>query len=398
MSGAPAETLTWIESYDEVREAFTHPAMLQASYDAAKETVFADALVTLDGPRHVQRRRAELALVRPAMLALFERQLLPATARRLLAGYAADGRADLVEILRIVTTSMAAELIGLADCDSVSQLDRLDQLTRKMHAAATIEWSLGDRARIQEEAAAARDQYRAAFFLPSLARRRQAGAAPAQGRTDLLAILLAHRAVEALDEDQMMRETIHYVLATAHTSANSVVWAMHDLWHWLAAHPDDAARRDDGAFLQRCAHETLRLRPPTGFQKRVAAEDCVLSTGRRIRQGERLGLNLITAGRDPKAYGEGADRYDPHRPAPEGAPPYGLAFGHGNHVCLGRRLATGAPDPVEGEGVLVALMKELLRLDCRPDAAHPPEAYTATMRSGFSRYPVQFAVRLGATS
>lgn len=387
-----AEALTWIEGFDEVREVFTHPAMLQASYDAAKETVFADVLVTLDGPEHLRRRRAELALVRPAMLSLFERRLLPETARRLLAAYAKAGEADLVEMLRIVTTSMAAELIGLDGCAEIEALDRLDRLTRRMHAAATIDWALGDRERIQTEAVEAREQYRREFFEPSLARHRATPADPAgvAGRIDLLAILLGHRELEGMDEDRMMRETIHYILATAHTSANSVVRAMHDLWTWLAAHPEDASRTGDGAFLQRCVHETLRLNPPTGFQKRVAAEDCVLKSGRAIRKGERIGLNLVTAGRDPKAYGPAAERYDPHRPAPDDAPAYGLAFGHGNHVCLGRRLATGAPDPAEGEGVLVALLRELLRLDCRPDPARPPEEYAATMRRAFSRYPVRF--------
>lgn len=394
--GAPAaENLTWVESYDEVREVFTHPAMLQASYDGAKETVFADVLVTLDGPEHVRRRRAELSLVRPAMLALFERQVLPAAARRLLAEYAMIGEADLVEILRIVTTSMAAELIGLDGCSTIPDLDRLDRLTRKMHAAATIEWSLGDRDRIQAEATEARDQYRAAFFEPSLARRKASGAdiESSAERIDLLTILLKHRDLEGMDEGKMLRETIHYILATAHTSANSVVYAFHDLWEWLADHPADAQRLQDAAFLQHCVHETLRLRPPTGFQKRVAAEDCTLKTGRVIRRGERIGLNLITAGRDPKVYGSMAEQYDPDRKVPDQAPPYGLAFGFGNHVCLGRRLSVGAPDPEEGEGVLVALLRELMRLDCRPDSARPHEEYTATLRRGFSRYPVRLGRR-----
>jgi len=389
---AIAEQLTWIESYDEVREVFTHPVMLQASYDAAKETVFADVLVTLDGPEHVRRRRAELELVRPAMVALFERRLLPEAARRLLGGYASTGSADLVEILRIVTTSMAAELIGLDGCEDIDALDLLDRLTRKMHAAATIEWSLGDRATIHAEATRAREQYRTAIFLPSLARRQAslAGSRAQPERIDLLTILLRHREPGDLDEGKMLRESIHYILATAHTSANSVVYAFDDLWTWLSAHPEDAKRAGGGAFLQRCVHETLRLRPPTGFQKRVATEDCVLKSGRLIRKGERLALNLMTAGRDPIAYGPEASRYDPHRPEAGPAPPYGLAFGHGNHVCLGRRLSTGAPDPADGEGVLVALMRELLRLDCRPDPARPPEENAGTLRRGFSGYPVRF--------
>ena len=60
--------ITWITAYAEVREVFKHPDMLQTSYDGAKDTIFADVLVTLDGERHDLRRKTETVLFRPQIV------------------------------------------------------------------------------------------------------------------------------------------------------------------------------------------------------------------------------------------------------------------------------------------------------------------------------------------
>ncbi len=404
-----SDDTTWLESYDEVCDAFAHPGLLQASYDSAKRTIFADVLVTLDGPEHVQRRRAELALVRPSMVALFEVKLVPDAARRLLTDFARPGEADLVEILRIVTTEMAADLIGLDDCKTVERLDRLERLTRKLHEEATMDWSLRDRDEIMRGAEAAREQYRNEFLQPSIDRRKAALAASAASTAsatgdadkdkplDLLSLLIRHRDLGDMNEAKMLRESIHFLLATGGTSANAVVHAFDDYWTWLADHPEDAARMRDPAFLQRCVHETLRLRPPTGFQRRTAGADCTLKSGRVLRAGERIGLNLITSSRDPKVYGPDADQYLPDRVVPRHVPRFGLAFGLGPHICLGKRMSTGAVDPADGAGVLVALFEVLLDLHCCPHPTRCPVEQPGTMRHQFRTYMVKFDKGSAAT-
>src|SRR5262249_32935790 len=70
---------------------------------------------------------------------------------------------------------------------------------------------------------------------------------------------------------------------------------------------------------------------------RVATEDCELD-GRRVRQGQLVGLILGAANRDPEHFPD-PDRLDLGRTQNEH-----LAFGRGVHFCLGAALARlGAP-------------------------------------------------------
>jgi cytochrome P450 len=390
--------VTWIESYAEAKEAFSHPALLQASYDRAKQTVFADVLVTLDGQEHLRRRRAEMALVRPDLVTRLETTLVPQAATRLIAEFAAVGEADLVDVLRVVTTEMAARVVGLDGTDSIAQLEELAGLVRRMHEGATVDWSSRTVAEIEEGVVTAREQYRERFFGPSCRRRKtlvadmtQGDGAKAERPTDLLTLLLVHAAMADMDEDTMLRESIHYLLATAQTAATVLVHAFNDIWIWLAAHPEDLERCGDPAFLQRCIHETLRRSPPTGWQLRVAAEDCTFATtGRAVQKGEVLALHLTSAGCDTAVYGEDADRFDPYRTLPPNAPSDGLAFSSGPHVCLGKRLATGGRDAAQAPGVLVAILDVLLALGARPHPTRGPGEHAGTHRHQYSGYPVIF--------
>jgi len=387
------EKITWLESYEEVRDAFSHPTLVQASYESAKKTVFANVLVTLDGPAHLQRRRTEMALVKPHMLSLLEQTTVPTAAKRILTQFAQQQEMDLVDALRIVTTAMACDIVGLDGCDSVEQINQLDRLTRKLHEGATIDWSVSSTADLASELKLAMEQYRNEFLLPSLNRRRSLISetpAPTAQHIDLLTILLSHTELLDMNDTKIMHESIHFLLATAHTSANAVVHAFDDYWTWLADHPEDQSRMSDPAFIQRCIHETLRLRPPTGFQKRIAPTDCALKSGRQFQAGEMIGLNLITASRDPKYYGATAAEYNPDRVTPEQVPRYGFAFGLGAHNCLGKRLSTGAQNPDNGAGVLVVLFTELLALHCCPHRSKPPLELPTTLRHQFSSYPTSF--------
>lgn len=188
----------------------------------------------------------------------------------------------------------------------------------------------------------------------------------------------------------MLRESIHFLVATSHTSSGAVIHAFDDLWHWLADHLQDTARLGDEAFLQSCIFETLRLKPPTGFMKRRASTEVVLKSGRCLHAGEEIGLNMVTAGRDPKAYGADAARYDPDRVVKPPVPRFGLAFGLGPHICIGKRLSTGAVDAAQGAGTLVALLRVLLEFHASPHPDKAPVEQAGTLRHQYRSYVVRF--------
>lgn len=381
--------VTWLRDYDEVRDAFSQPGLRQASYDGAKETLFANVLITLDGPPHLARRRAELALFRPELVSLFETSLIPASAAALIKTLARADEADLVDVARLLSTVMAARIVGLDDCDSVERLELLASQMAKLHEGVVIEWSTRPREQVLAEVTVARDRYREAFFAPSYERRIAEIDQPQHGN-DLIALLVRHRDREALDEANILRETIHFLVASAHTTATVIVHALNDLWVWLADHPHDAGRAADVDFIQRCVHETMRLWPPSAWQFRIAETAIALKSGRTIAPGETIGLHLIDANRDRAIFGPDAERFDPDRAVPAGIMRYGLAFGAGAHVCIGKRLAAGGAASSGAVGAMVAIVQELLAAGCRPHPARPPERQGGTVRHQYSRYPARF--------
>jgi cytochrome P450 len=383
--------VTWLTSYSEVRDAFKNPGLLQTSYDGAKETIFADVLVTLEGPRHDQRRRTETALFRPQIVATIENAVIPAEAARLIAAVQAAGESDLTDISRLITTGLAARIVGLDDCDSVPRLEALSALMARLHQGAVIDWTTRPREEVLADVREAREQYREQFFDPSLRRRvamLQGG--EAEESPDLIHLLLVHGKDLTLDTEGMLRETIHYMVATGGTTSTVFIHGCHEIWCWIEAHPEDAEKLADPAFMQACMNEATRLWPPSGWQLRQAGEDLTLRSGRKVRQGETLGLNLITANRDPEAYGPDAERFDPHRPATKSVSPVGLSFGDGGHVCLGKRLTMGVPSKEGSSGVLSAMGLALFAAGAAPNPARAPVVQPGTARHQYSSYPILF--------
>ena len=92
-----------------------------------------------------------------------------------------------------------------------------------------------------------------------------------------------------------------------------------------------AAFATDGATLA-TVEELLRLDPPLHLFDRYALED-VEFAGVRLRRGEKIGLLLGAANRDPERF-PNPDVFDPTR-----APNAHLSFGAGIHFCVGAPLA-----------------------------------------------------------
>lgn len=383
--------VTWLTTYAEVRDAFKTPALLQTSYDGAKDTIFADVLVTLDGPPHDHRRRTEVTLFRPQIVAALENTVIPAEAARLIAAMKVADEADLTDISRIITTGLAARIVGLDDCEMIGRLEALSALMARLHQGAVIDWSTRPRDEVLADVRGARDQYREQFFGPSLRRRTamlQAGGA--KESPDLIHLLLVHRDNLAMDPEMILRETVHYLVATGATSTTVFVHGCHEIWRWVATHSEDVAKLSDPAFVQDCMNEATRLWPPSGWQLRKACEDLTLRSGRSVRQGETLGLNLVSANRDPAVFGADADQFNPYRQATKHVAPVGLSYGDGEHVCLGKRLTMGVPAKPGSAGILAAMGLALFAAGAKPHPMRAPVVQPGTARHQYSSYPVVF--------
>ncbi len=103
----------------------------------------------------------------------------------------------------------------------------------------------------------------------------------------------------------------------------------------LHEHRDQrAALAADAALVPGGVEECLRWVTPVQAFCRTATEDVVVA-GTPVSKGDYLCMLYASANRDERIFGDDAARFDVRRPVN----PVHLAFGFGEHVCLGASLA-----------------------------------------------------------
>ena len=101
----------------------------------------------------------------------------------------------------------------------------------------------------------------------------------------------------------------------------------------LVEHPEALARlREDPTLVPSAVEEMLRFKSPVYYMRRTASEDTELA-GQKIRKGDKLLLYYPSANRDESVF-EQPDVFDIGR-----RNNHHLAFGIGEHFCLGTHLA-----------------------------------------------------------
>jgi cytochrome P450 len=152
----------------------------------------------------------------------------------------------------------------------------------------------------------------------------------AEPRDDLLSALVAARdGADRLSEEELVTTVILLLNAGHEATVHAIGNALAAI---LAAGLDPSGLFADADATGRTVEECLRFDPPLHLFTRYALEDFVFC-GRSFVRGEKIGLLLAAAGRDPDRFAL-PDRFDPTR-----APGPHLAFGAGIHFCVGAPLA-----------------------------------------------------------
>ena len=400
-----------LTGYDAVQQVLRRKVMKQALYDEGG-VVMKDALLTLHGSEHRQRRRLENRLFRREVFRSFDDEVAPRLIAESLEPFLQAGRADLLTIGHRATLTLTANIAGVdRPAGTVEETERLYWFDLKFSDGATLVHSTRDHEEVRQEVAAALEEFDQEFLQPSVARRRELLARFEAGELDegdlpddILTILLRNQDDLHLPYEVVRREIAFYLQAGSHSSANAFAHAMDDLFRWFETHPEDRDRViEDRFFLQRCVHESLRLHPASPVAWRIADEDVELRDGHHIPQGTKVVLDLMAANRDPEVFGDDADRFNPHRCPASGAPLWGHTFGGGTHVCIGQELDAGisqeqaAGDPsAHVMGMVPAMVEAMLHHGAQPDPDDPPSWDETSQRPHFGRYPVLF--RPSATS
>jgi cytochrome P450 len=163
-----------------------------------------------------------------------------------------------------------------------------------------------------------------AYFRTLIAERR------ADPRDDLVSELIAGQIEgKPLTEEQLVSYCELLVEAGNETTRNAIsggllAFAEHrDQWDELRARPD---------LLADTVEEILRWVSPISHFTRTATEDCEVR-GERIRAGEQVALYFASANRDEEVFDDPFAFRADRRPNPH------LAFGFGEHFCMGAHVA-----------------------------------------------------------
>jgi cytochrome P450 len=398
----PAEIL--LDDYDSVQQAFRRKAMKQALYDEGG-VIMKDALLALHGQEHRERRRLENRLFRREVFRHYDQHLMPRTIEETIKPFVAAGRADLLPIGHRTTLNLTALLSGIDRPEGTpEETERLYAFVLKFSEGATLVHSARDHEEVRSEVASMLEEFDEDFLQPSMARRRELLVQFEAGDLeeddlpwDVLTLLMRNQDDLHLPYEVLRREIAFMLQAGSHSSANAFTHAMDDLFAWFADHPEDRARcLEDRVYLQRCVHESLRLHPASPVAWRTALEDVELRDGRRIEAGTKVVMDLMAANRDPAAFGDHPDEFDPHRCPVEGVPAWGHTFGGGMHVCIGQELDGGVTAQDDGEtvvdvfGVVPLMVEAMLVHGAEPDPEKPPTWDTSSERPHFGSYPVVF--------
>ena len=146
----------------------------------------------------------------------------------------------------------------------------------------------------------------------------------------------------------------------------------------LTEHPDAwRALQLDPGLLPQAVEELLRYTTPLHYFRRTATRDVELR-GRKIREGDRVAMLYSSANRDEEVFMR-PDAFDLQRdPNPH------VAFGFGEHFCLGAKLAR-----LEAR----VFLEELFRRVERAELLGPPRRLRSNLINGLKEIPVRLAAR-----
>ncbi len=141
----------------------------------------------------------------------------------------------------------------------------------------------------------------------------------------------------------------------------------------LLDHPAElAALRDDRSLAGSAIEEILRYCPPLHYFRRTATQDTELR-GRQIAAGDKVALYYTSANRDEEVF------TDPHRFEVRRSPNKHIAFGIGEHYCLGVHLAR-----LEGR----VFLEELFERFPHVESAGVPVRKESNFNNGLESLPV----------
>jgi cytochrome P450 len=317
-------------------------------------------MIVTDPPRHVRLRRLVNKAFTPRAVAAFEPHIRRITTE-ILDTIAPWGACDLV-------TDAAAPLPLAVICDMMGvpkeDWSLMFRLTNMVAGGGDPEYQEEGASAYQTVSAGHRQMFE--YFGRVIASRRH------RRNDDLVSVLVdAEIDGERLTDEELLHFCFLLIVAGNETTRNAISGGLLALFE----HPEQRERlRRAPELLPSAVEEILRWVSPVMHMARTATRDVEIR-GQMIRAGERVLLWYPSANRDEEVFPD-PDRFDVGR-----TPNEHLAFGIGEHFCLGAGLAR-----LELRVMLAEVLQHLP--DMAPAA--PAERLRSTFIGGIKHLPVRY--------
>ncbi len=331
-AGNPHEAWTWmrrnepvyhdeqhdvwgVTRYQDIRTCSTDPATFANGSGCWPKGFPMPMMVDMDPPLHTRRRKLVSSGFTPRRIAELRDQVA-GTCDEVLDGVAERGACDFVhDVAAQLPLIVIGDMLGVAAQDRDDLLRWSDDML--MSQGAMTEETV-------EKATIAFSEYEA-YILPVIEQRRSSG-----DTGDLIGILAnAEIDGDRLSDDDLVFETLLILIGGDETTRHVLSGGMLA----LLDNPDQlAALRADPALLPAAVEEMLRWVSPLQDMARTLNRDITLG-GATLREGDQLLLFYPSANRDEDVFTDPFTFDITRNPNPH------LAFGLGNHFCLGNQLA-----------------------------------------------------------
>ena len=348
----------WILSrYDTIKAVSRQPELFGSAAGAGiEDREDFTTLISMDPPQHRRYRSLVAGGFTPRQIAGQEPHHRDIVAS-ILDAVAPRGECDfVVDVAAELPLRVIAELLGVPQ----SICPQIFAWSNKMIGNQDPEYAVD----LAEAAAAATEMY---AYVNGLAEERLA-----EPQEDLISALL-HGEVDGHKLSVLEFDTFFLLLSVAgnETTRNLI---SHGLL-LLLEHPEALERlRAEPRLLPGAIEEMLRFRPPVYSMRRTALEDTELE-GHEILKGDKLMMYYPSANRD-EAHFERPDDFDIERKHN-----HHLAFGVGEHFCIGTHLAR-LETRVMFEGVLER-MRDI-------ELAGPVPTLRSNLIDGVKHMPIRF--------
>jgi len=319
-------------------------------------------MLNMDPPQHRRFRNLVNKAFTPRMINALQ-QAVRDTAKKIVDGIAARGECEFVdEVAALLPLEVICEMVGVPQSDRKALYD----ISNRLIGFDDPEFSTSE----EDGMLASIELFGYASQVAERARKHPA---------DDLATALINAEIDGDRLSELEFNSFFLLLIVAGNETTRTVTA--NGMHYLMSHPEQRQLvLDDPSLLPSAIEEILRLVPPVHHFRRVALEDTVIR-GVPIKAGESVTMWYPSANRDEDVF-EHAEQFDVRR-----SPNDHLAFGIGEHFCLGSNLARME---------LRVIMAELLRR--LPDMEHaaPRRRLRSNFINGVKEMRVRFTPEAGA--